>query len=63
MDKIKIQAAQIHKNSIVIDSLFPTFMRPVGYSDSMNNRADEMLNEGHNLNSISTEMSKISGND
>ena len=59
MDKIKIEAAEIHKNSIVIDSLFPTFMRPVGYSDSMYNRADEMLNEGHNLKSISSEMAEI----
>ena len=59
MDKIKIEAAEIHKNNIVIDSLFPTFMRPVGYSDSMNNRADEMLNEGHNLKSISAEMAEI----
>tara|TARA_B100000676_G_C18087763_1_gene856550 strand:+ start:2909 stop:4081 length:1173 start_codon:yes stop_codon:yes gene_type:complete len=59
MNKIKIEAAKIHKNSLVIDSLFPTFMRPVGYSENMINRADKMMREGNNLKSISAEMAEI----
>jgi len=59
MEHEKRDFEEFHSNTLVVDSLFPTFLRPVGYSNEMKNRAKEQLEQNVDLDAILDEMSSL----
>lgn len=54
------KAIRIHKESLIIDTLSPTFfLRPLGYTEKMRTRMKEMLDKGEPLSEIRSEMTEI----
>lgn len=54
-----MKAERIHKESLVIDTLFPTHLRPMGYTDKMRAKMEEMLDKDRPLSEIQDKMTKI----
>jgi len=59
MNQNKQDFDEFHNNTLVVDSLFPTFLRPVGYSKEMESRADELMRKNIDLDEILEEMSDL----
>jgi len=57
--KEKEEATRIHEEALVIDGLFPTRLRPMGYTEKMKLRMEEMLANEEPLSEISDEMTRI----